>query len=335
MSNNEFKKTFDNIEPDLYMEGRILANIKESKNKRAVWKPVLSGVLAITAAIGCFGIVQYKNIYTDRPFSVMVVGASDDVPVTEEIGDDAVVMANLRIINHKEKGAVESRYESGFVVTADDIASVSYECNTGNFYYADFMRGMYDEERREYYDAVIPVSDEEALEMEKYINSQQFNPELAGIRKYAETHDLSEYFGSKDIDFQDYWIYFQKYADAIGYENEDGYAFFIVNAEKGMEYYYQYQMDDECVKNLTVNYYELSDSILNRFTIDQLYDMQGVRYNSEAAVSALLENPDMKLSELPSDEITITVKFKDGKKARKTISVTFNDEGYAQFAFIN
>lgn len=332
MSNNEFKKAFDNIEPDFYMESRMLANIKEKKRRKSVWKPVLSGALALAVAVGCFGIVQYKNAYVDRPFSVMVVDASEDVPVTEEISDNAVVMADLRIINHKDKDSVESRYWSGFVVTADDVASVRYECNTGNFYYADFMRGMYDEERREYYDAVIPVADAEAQDIEKYIDSQQFNPELAAIKKYAETHDLSEYFDGKDVDFEDYWIYFQKCSDTIGYENEEGYAFFLVDAEKGEEYYYQYNDNDVYVKDLTVNYYELFDSTLNKFTLDQIYDMQGVRYNSEAAVSALIENPDMKLSELPGDEITITVKFKDGKKARKNISVTFNDEGYAQFA---
>lgn len=41
----------------------------------------------------------------------------------------------------------------------------------------------------------------------------------------------------------------------------------------------------------------------------------------------------MKLSELPEDEITIIVTFKDGKKAKKVITVSFDDNGDAVFAY--
>ncbi len=59
---------------------------------------------------------------------------------------------------------------------------------------------------------------------------------------------------------------------------------------------------------------------------------KSVYYYPHRAADALLENPDMKKSELPGDEITVTVTFKDGKKARKVITVSFDDEGYAQFS---
>lgn len=330
MNNNEFKNAFDNIEPDFYMESRMLANIKESKKRKSVWKPVLSGMFAFAVVIGCFGAFQYNNSYADRPFSVMVVDASEDVPVTEELSENEMLIPNLKLA-YTDYESVLTDDDFGFFVVGDGVVSVNYESKIGSFYFADFKRAMYDQERREYYTAVIPVSDDDAQEMEQYINSQQFNPELAGIKKYAETYDLSLYFDGKDVDFRDYWVYFDKCSNMIGYENEDGYAFFLIDAEKGKDYYYA--TDDKVMNNLTVDNYDLSEETLERFTDEDILELCGVHYSPDAAINEMLENPDLKLSELPGDEITITVKFKDGKRARKTIAVTFNDEGYAQFAF--
>lgn len=41
MSNTEFKKAFDNVEPDVYMQSRILATVKDKKKKHFPLKPVL------------------------------------------------------------------------------------------------------------------------------------------------------------------------------------------------------------------------------------------------------------------------------------------------------
>lgn len=331
MSDTQFKKAFDDVSPDIYMETRILANIKEKRKKAFTIKAVLSGALALAVAVGCFGGIQYKkqNMYVDRPFSVMVVDASEDVPITTELGDTDVVIPNLQIVN-EEDGTLSAESDVGFYVTGDDVDFVQYQSNTGNFYGYDIQKDLYDKQNRNYYTAVIPVPDDEAQEMVKYIYNQKMNPETAGIKYYAQTHDLSEYFSGEDVDFNDYWVYFEKCSDMVGYENEDGYAFFVVDAEKAGLYYYNTQLNE--TGDLTIKYYDLHESTLNLCGDDYLAEMNNIGYSPDAAFEALDNNPDMDKSELPGDEITIIVTFKDGKKAKKVIGVSFDKDGYAQFA---
>lgn len=224
------------------MEMRILANIKEKRKKPFTIKAVLSGALALAVAVGCFGGIQYKkqNMYVDRPFSVMVVDASEDVPITTELGDTDVVIPNLQIVN-EEDGTLSAESDVGFYVTGDDVDFVQYQSNTGNFYGYDIQKDLYDKQNRNYYTAVIPVPDDEAQEMVKYIYNQKMNPETAGIKYYAQTHDLSEYFSGEDVDFNDYWVYFEKCSDMVGYENEDGYYNVVIhngNSVMGVNYSY-------------------------------------------------------------------------------------------------
>lgn len=226
----------------IYMEMRILANIKEKRKKPFTIKAVLSGALALAVAVGCFGGIQYKkqNMYVDRPFSVMVVDASEDVPITTELGDTDVVIPNLQIVN-EEDGTLSAESDVGFYVTGDDVDFVQYQSNTGNFYGYDIQKDLYDKQNRNYYTAVIPVPDDEAQEMVKYIYNQKMNPETAGIKYYAQTHDLSEYFSGEDVDFNDYWVYFEKCSDMVGYENEDGYYNVVIhngNSVMGVNYSY-------------------------------------------------------------------------------------------------
>ena len=48
-------------------------------------------------------------------------------------------------------------------------------------------------------------------------------------------------------------------------------------------------------------------------------------------MDTILADPDTDKSELPVDEVTITVTFQEGKKARKTVNVSFDKDGVAQF----
>jgi len=329
MGNTNFKKAFDSAVPDMYMQGRLLANIKEKQHKRAFpLKPVLSGALALAVALGCFGAVRYQSSYIDRPFSVLLVDASEEVTVTEELDEKDVVIQGLQIGVSEHESCYT--YEGGLLVESEDIDYVRYKSKTGSFSYNDWQKMFYDQERREYFTQVIPVADDEAQEMLAYIGSQLFNPEQAGLRHYAETHDLFEYFGTTDIDFKDYWVYFEKCADMIGYENEQGYAFFVIEYDKGISYSQNTLMArfENAETDLTVQNYELKESTLER--LDN--ELKFVYYSPDAAIYALLDNPDMNKAELPDDEITIIAAFKDGKKAKKVISVTFNEDGYAQFA---
>lgn len=329
MSNTIFKNAFDKVEPDIYMESRLLAVIKDKHKKHFPLKHVLSGVLVMTVALGCCGAVYYQEPYVDRPFSVMLVDASDDIPVTAELDDDTVTIPDMQIIYDKKDGTIETNYEFGFGVVSDDIDFVQYKSKNGSFIYEDWQKVLFDQQNRNYFTHVIPVADDEVQEISEYIDGQLFNPEEAGLRHYAETHDLSEYFGSEDLDFGNYWVYFNKCADVVGYENEPGYAFFIIDMEKGISYSYYTMLDDnDSATDLTVRNYELSESTQKHIDDELKY----VHYSPDAAIDAIFDNPDINKSELPDDEITIIATFKDGKKAKKVISVFFNEEGFAQFS---
>ena len=82
--------------------------------------------------------------------------------------------------------------------------------------------------------------------------------------------------------------------------------------------------------------YDLSEETLNSVYPDYrecIYKNFG--YYPTEAILTLIKNPDMNKSELPGDEITIIATFKDGKRAKKVISVSFNEDGYAQFELIS
>ena len=262
----------------------------------------------------------------------MVVDASDDVPVTSELSDDVVLVPNLKI-GYSDHESVTSEGDVGFYVSGEDIDYVQYQSKTGSFYGYDHQKELYDKQNREYFTAVIPVADNEVREILDYIDSQMMNPETAGIKHYAETHDLSEYFGSDDVDFRDYWVYFEKCSDMVGYQKEKGYAFFVIEEEKASQYYFDTRTDDDPSTDLTVYNYDLSEETLNSVYPECVYKNFG--YSPDEAIGMLLENPDMNKSELPDDEITIIATFKDGKRAKKVISVSYNEDGCAQFELIS
>lgn len=335
MRNTEFKKAFDHVEPDVFMQTRMLANIRNMKKKRFPLKPVLSGVLALAVAVGCFGAVHNHDSYIDRPFSIMVVDASDDVPVTAELNDDTVFVPNLKI-EYSDHESVTSEGDVGFYVSGEDIDYVQYQSKTGSFYGYNHQKELYDKQNREYFTAVIPVADHEVQNVRDYIDSQMMNPEIAGIKHYAGTHDLSDYFGSDDVDFRDYWVYFEKCSDVPGYQQEKGYAFFVIEEEKASQYYFDTRTDDDPSTDLTVYNYDLSEETLNTVYPDYLECVyKNFGYSPDEAIEALLTNPNMNKRELPGDEITIIATFKDGKRAKKVISVSYNEDGCAQFELIS
>lgn len=338
MKNTEFKKAFDNVTPDIYMETRILANIKDKKKKPSFLKPVICGTVALALAAGIFSAAQYENRYVDRPFSVMVVDASDDMVISKELSENTVTMPNgMRLTNDKKDGEiVSSENDGGFYVTGDDIDYIQYSSENGSFYFTDYMKMIDDMENNTYYSAVIYVSDNDAEKINNWINTRKssVNVEREALREYMKTNDLSEYFKGKSDDLEKYFVEFHKCADLIGYEDNSGYAFFLVDTEKNDSYYDGTGINFGEKGELTVKRYDISEDVFNKYYPDENFIlMSSVCYSPDNAILALLENPDMDKSELPGDEITIIVNFKDGKKAKKVVTVTYDSEGYAQFAY--
>lgn len=338
MSNTPFKKAFDDVTPDIYMETRILANIKDKRKKHFPVKGVLSGIVALALVAGCFGGIHYrtaKDEYVDRPFSIMVVDASEDIPITEELGEDILTFPSMYLEVEKEEtpeggtvGLVTGYDDGGFAVTGDDIDSVQYKSENGSFVYYDILKMEYDMQNQNFYQIIIPVDDKDIEEVNQYIDESMMNPEQTALKKYMEHHDVAAYFDDEE-NLRDYWVYFGKECDYLGPDNDSqNYAFFLYNTDNYSIDYIQNSIDSDS-NEITVKMYSVSTEHLSDDWKDALKGYVTYFPNT----MPLTENPDMKFSELPEDEITIIATYKDGKKAKKVVSVSFNDEGYAQFAF--
>lgn len=337
MSNTKFKKAFDDVSPDMYMETRILANLKENKKKKHFpLKPVIGTVTALVLAAGIFTAVSYKQPeYVDRPFSVMAVDASDDIVISKEIEENAISLPNgMQLTNEERDGeVVSSENDLGFYVSGDDIDYVQYSSENGSFYYTDFMKMICDMENNDYYSAVVYVSDEDAEMIKSWINERRtaLNVDKSAFIEYMKTHDVSQYFNGTADDLEDYFVGFYPCSQIAGYEDYDGYAFFVLSAEKNADYY----DGTGIIKGeLTVKTYDVSEETFKKYYPDEDFiSLSSVVYSPDNAIYALLDNPDMDKSELPGDEIIIIAAFKDGKKAKKVITVSYDSEGYAQFAY--
>lgn len=343
MNDTKFKKALDHVQPDAYMESRMLENIKENpvRKKRFPLKKVICAVLcAAVFASGTTGI-YYSSTFTNRPFSVMVVSASDNISESTELSENAVSFPQIKIEAHIDDDGnpiVNTDYlVSGFAVKGDDIDTIQYKSKNGYFIYYDECKRIYDSINRGYYSVVIPVSDEEANEinnaLKKMNQSYVLNSANLVLQDYMKTHDLSEYFGENSMDIDDYSVEFSKCSDIIGYDNDPGYAFFLIDYEKDDTYRSGTGPVANGADTLTVQMYDIPQEELEKyFTAEEVLNLTRVDYEPEKVVDVLLDDPDMDKSKLPEDEITITVTFKDGKKARKVIGVSFNEKGEAQFA---
>ena len=334
MSNTEFKKAFDSVAPDPYMESRVLENIKTSNKKHFPLKSVLSGVLAFAVIAACAGGVHYKTTYTDRPFSVIVVSASDEITNSAVIGDKEISLPELTVEADADSSGdtgVYTNNNAGFAVSGDDIDYIQYKSENGYFFYADELKMIRDKLNGDYYAAVIPVSYADAQNINSLLKSKSVE---TVFDDYVSSHNVSEYFSGISTDMYNYQVEFLKCSDEIGYDDEDGYAFFLTDLSKTMDYYSGTGIVANGAETLTVDRYDISKEVLEKYyNEDEILMMTNVGYQPQAAVEALLNDPNMDKSTLPGDEITITVTFKDGKKARKVITVSFDSKGTAHFAY--
>lgn len=340
MKNTRFKQAYNAVLPDAYMESRLWENIKDKKKKRFPFKAVISCALAFAVVAAGAGGIYYKNTFTDRPFSVMVVSASDEITNRAELSESAVAMPQIKIDSYAGSdgsSVVTTDYATGgFAVKGDDIDYIQYKSKNGYFLYYDDLKRIYDTVNGNYYTAVIPVSDDDAEKINDFLNEigddYVLNTENSALENYMKTHDLSEYFGKSGIDLSDYSVEFSKCSDIIGYESEPGYAFFVVDYEKDNTYRSGTGPMFDGMDTLTVQTYDIPQDELQKFyTEEDILNLSSVYYQPEKAVDTLLADPDTDKSELPVDEVTITVTFQDGKKARKTVNVSFDKDGVAQF----
>lgn len=319
------KAAIDDIKPDAYMKTRLQAKINEPKRKstKSFLKPALSCTLALAvlAGVGTYGMTrdntpvtsQTSNVkLSSHSFNIVAYAQDENGNKSKNItleNDDISTIENFYIkVNTESDGnlAVETSSESGFGINADNVSEATFESENGTFNYFDIplQNKLIDEGK---YYVEIPLTDEEnQLYHDKYENKDR------EFYNYLSKHkDLSKYFNGKSQNAEDYTIY---YSDKNDYKNENQ----LLLASK--KYYFKLSKSD--CKKFTAKTYRNGDKI------------QGVIYFANGASNALLKNPNLKYEDLPSDTITITVKFKDGQTATKKIKTSFNSKGQLQLQYV-
>lgn len=319
------KEAIDDIKPDVYMKTRLQAKIEEPKRKSAksFLKPALSCTLALAvlAGVGTYGMTRDNAPVTSQTsnaklsshsFNIVAYAQDENGNQGENITlgeNDVTTLKNYRVKAYKDSDgyqAVKSGCESGFAINAKNVAEVTFESEKGKFSYYDMLLQSKLIDEGKFY-VEIPLTDEEnKLYHDKYENKDR------EFYNYLSKHkDLSKYFNGKSQNAEDYAIY---YSDKNDYKNENQ----LLLAQK--KYYFKLLKSD--CKKFTAKTYRNGDKI------------QDVIYYANGASNALLKNPDLKYEDLPSDTITITVKFKDGQKATKKIKTSFNSKGQLQLQYV-
>lgn len=319
------KDALDDIKPDAYMKTRLMAKIEEPKKKsrKNILKPIVSCTLALAvlAGVGTYGMTRDKTPTAtqtstakalDHTFNIVAYAQDENGNQSENValGDkDISTLENYKIKAYKDKDGyptVETGSESGFNINADNVAEATFESENGTFCYFDLLYQNKLINDGKYY-VEIPLTDKEnKLYHEKYeMKDEEFYEYL------SKSRDLSKYFDGKSQDADDYGIY---YSDKDDYKNENQ---LLLTPKKYLD-----KIAKPSKKKLTVKTYQKGDKI------------EGVNYFADGATTALLKNPDMKYEDLPSDIITITVKFKDGQQATKKIKTSFNSKGELQLQYV-
>lgn len=322
----EYRELFSEITPDEELLDSVLYNAGKKKTP-VVWKRAGAAILAVAILLGGgYFVSNQRNdkILTSEEgsasdtslnFSVIAYAAGNDKSDKKTLSENDITLMDYKISVEKDDDgyAVNGSSETGFSINADDVSEVTFSCKGGSFNYADEPLEKYMQEQGEYYTVIIPITDEEN---EEYLRLCRENGGWYSEREYfkmlTDKNDYSKYFKGKSTNLDEYSVY---YSDKEDYMNEN--QFLLIEKSEALNYW----IHD--TKEFTAKVYSDDDVI------------QDVTYHPDKATDRLLDHPDTPYNELPSDEITVTVKFKSGQSVTKKLSVSFNKDGKMQFEYIN
>lgn len=323
---NEIKKSIEEIKPDPYMETRLSVKISDYKKPKV--SPLLKkiGAAALAFAIICTGAgINYsiKNNKNNLDFTIVAYAMNSESKQT--LTDDEIILTDFQFIYNRADikngespiNHMQEDCKLDFGIAAEDVIEATFESENYAFSIYDENMRKNQFERNDYYTVKIPLNEEEII---KFSEIEVFDIEdrtqKAFLKEMMKNRDLSEYFGNNSMDVDDYHIYdiLDTSSDTVKhYELEEiGYItshFYLVKNDV-------YEDITRDGKSVTAKNYSDDDRI------------NGIQFDAWAAVELIEKNPDMKLSDLPKDNITVTVKFESGETATKHILAEFDDEGY-------
>lgn len=305
----KYKNTFSQIQPSDKTIERIFDMTKSKKSKRiSMPKKAIAAALALIIAGGSIGgyyINQGSRTSGSTDFTI-VAYADDGTSVA--LSDKDIKMAFCKVSKKYDSAAEKMLLDStttGFEIQGDDIAEATFESEAYGFEIYDTDMAQNHNDRDDYFVVKIPLNDEE---LKDYEAIEEFEAddltEKAFIKEMMTKRDLSSYFGDYSMNIDDYHVY----------------------------YSYPTEPDDEAYFSLARNEdYEDITREGNKIT-EKNYDendkINDVHLDTWNASEYIHENPDAELSELPKDNITVTVTFKSGETATKHILAEFDDLGF-------
>lgn len=322
---NEIKKSIEEIKPDPYMETRLSAKVSDYKKPKV--SPLIKriGAAALALAIVCTGVganYAVKNNKSDLDFTIVAYAMDGESKHT--LSDDEVVFTDLQFIYRRDEvkegdspiNYMSTRYSLDFGIDAENVAEATFESE--NYGFDIFDDNMRDNqfERDDYYIVKIPLNDEEIIKFSKIEIFEEDRTEKNFLKEMMKSRDLSAYFGDNSMNVDDYRIY--RVRDTTSDKIKE---FGLENLGYISSYFYLVKKDvyediTRGGKTVTAKNYNDEDRI------------HGIEFDDWTAVELINENPDMKLSDLPKDKITVTVKFTSGETVTKHILAEFDDDGY-------
>lgn len=327
----EYKDLFNDITPGEELENKVLNNTKTKK--RILFTPkkfIAAAAVFIFIIAGSFGIYRVSsvsitqqdnntNAVESKDFTVIAY-AQDSKDDIKTISNEDIGLMNLKIsLNESNDGysVSASSDDNGLTVRSDDdIESVTFESENGTFTYIDSLLKNYLIKQKKFYSAVIPIKEQQYNEFSKKI-AESNGEETSDIKQKLVSEiingkDCTDYIYDDDFDVSKISTYeYSCYLSDMPGEDENYYDYCILIIDK-----------------------EKNQGILqsNRNTVVAKTYQPGdeigyVNYWPDGAVEYLLNNPNTSFSELPTDVITITVKFKTGQTVSKEIVTSFDSDG--------
>lgn len=316
----EYKNIFDKIEPDDELKEKVI-NLSQKTHKIssvALKITALAAVFAIVLTAGGLGIKHYRtsvdltdeNDATSSQITQSSLLDFEIIAYAKENPEDLKILSenSINFVDYKidfsgydDDGnpTVSCSSSAGFSIEAEDIESVTFESQIGQFKYFDTLKQQKMINDHEFYVEIPLTDDENDLYHEKYEGN-----DFEFLEYITQHKDCTKYFEGNSTNLDDYGaVYYSAKGD---YEDEN--QLLLVKES----YYKEFSLNG---KSITAKVYSPNDKI------DYVY------YDATEVTDILLKNPHMDFEDLPEDNIKITVKFKSGQSVTKELLGKFNSDG--------
>ncbi len=338
MKSDDIKKTLESVKPDCYMEKRLGEKISDSAPKKRSKKKIL--VAAVSCALSLavlvtglgFGVLPKNNADNEQTADgknssgnmfIMSVSA-EEVSVPIENASVTFPVGKLSV-DYDEYNQPEVNYsaENVLSVSGKNIAYVTYKSEFGNFSVSDFDKLHYLIENNSYYDVIVPYSEEyEGINNDKRLNIMMEHIENGDYDVYlknTETKSKDEYVGVDYIDYGEVKEYGIELDFNIDVSDTDDYPIVAMGLVSTNSY------DKVRLGNHS------SSGLIKEYTFENYFNKESeigaINWFCFKNSDALLENPEMPLSQLSHDTVTVEVKFNDGTTKTQKYDFSFNDSG--------